>query len=187
IAFGLEERGIKYEPLGLRHGPDTDELDSDEESNSRDIHGFSGNPDADLSRCLGRFGHDVFQVTANIKGRNEPSHLLINSKDRTDLRNGVFMSLDMTRLFERIQLRRYPTTADWKRTFDHYFPPKGGALRLTGETQNFPHMHYFSLWTTLMSRLAKDHSEVVRAQVFQYFNTFKWIPAAAGDRVWTTT
>ncbi|KAJ7574194.1 hypothetical protein C8J56DRAFT_735812, partial [Mycena floridula] len=185
--FDLEERGIHYEPLGLRHGPDMDELDSDEESNPRDIHGFSGDVDADLSRCVGRFGHDVFQVTANIKGRNEPSHLLIHAKDRTDLRNGVFMSLNMTSLFEKIQLRRHTTATDWQRTFDHYFPPKGRALQLTGETQNFPQMHYFSLWTTMMSRLPKDHSEVVRALVFKHFNTFKWIPAATRDRVWTTT
>lgn len=179
--FGLANMGIVLRPKPRERGPDTEEFTaySSDEDNDENI-------DEVVSRIWVQLPYDIFAISANGKKVTSPSYLIMSREERCNITLDIFKSLDMSALFEKVQIRRV-SMQFWKDTlFPRFFPPKRSSPKEQGKHQNFPYTRYYADWVSLMKRLSEKDSEIVRRKLWEQFKTLKWFLHGASDRMWAT-
>jgi len=141
-------------------------------------------PDIRLAKILRQFWIDLVVKSPNPRSAIEPSYLKLTREERLGADQDLFMRTDLPELFSCFYHRR-AQKEDWKRAFDHLFPPKGHTL--AGKNiQNYPSCRYYTEWKELV---ALQHNETVLAMRFELkkvFNKLKWIPEPSQDKIWTS-
>ncbi|KAK7440778.1 hypothetical protein VKT23_016854 [Stygiomarasmius scandens] len=182
--FQVEEQGVRCRPIATAQGEDVDAFFT-QTGIQRNV---DGSVDNKLNQIWRQFPVDVFAVSPNQGGIGSPSYVLLGVVDRLKLTEEVFRSLDLTRLFKKVQVR-FMDERDWDRLlFDKLFPDKreGQGPIYRGDKQNYPYCTYYMDWASLMDRLVGCDRETVRNAVRIRFRQLLWLPWVRSDRMWST-
>lgn len=177
VHFGLAAKGVVAKPPLRMSGQDIGSDSEDEViRNAADM-----NIDKLVTGLWEQFPFDIIATAPNPREINNV-YLLLNRRQRTEVDIDLFMTLDLRGVFKTIQYKVY-TPAMWEQQFNLYFPPK--QFNWT-HRQNFKNATYYKTYVDLIQRLDRHQLERVRNSLKKEFNKLKWIPAAEGDRMWST-
>ncbi|KAK7437734.1 hypothetical protein VKT23_018450 [Stygiomarasmius scandens] len=182
--FQVEEQGVRCRPIARAQGEDVDAFFA-QTGIQRNV---DGSVDNKLNLIWRQFPVDIFAVSPNRRGIGNLSYVLLGVVDRLQVTNEVFRTLDLSRLFEKVQVR-FMDERDWDRLlFDKLFPDKceGQGPIYKGDKQSYPSCTYYKDWASLMDRLVGYDREVVRSAVRVRFRQLLWLPWVRSDRMWST-
>ena len=177
VSFGLEAKGVVAKPPVRMSGQDIDS-DSDEGDlrNARTL-----NVDKEATGIWEQFPYDIMATAPN-PSNTQDIYLLVSRQQRTEVDIDFFKTTDLRGIFKCIQYKIY-TPAMWEKLFDLYFPRRDFHW---SPRQNFKNSRYYSDYRSVVTRLDRHQLERVRREFKKEFDKLKWLPAAEGDRMWST-
>jgi hypothetical protein len=183
INFGLHDRGVELRHVIRPQGRDVDEnsdIDLAED-------GTQGNIDDILNDILRQFPYDIFSKGPNHKSSSSGSYLIMQKRDIETSTVDIFKSLDLSGIFETVQVRRV-TPKFWDETlFKRFFPDKNVKAKPRGKLQGFPYLTYYTTWISVINRLNTQQVNIVRDSLLKEFSSLHWVPHAQTDRLWATS
>ena len=177
VNFGFERMSAMASPPVHLMGQDVDcDLDEGDIHNART---FDINKEA--TAMWEQFPYDIMVTAPNPSIKCE-TYLVLSRRQRTEVDLDLLKTTDLRGVFKYIQYKVY-TPDMWDALFDLYFPPKDFHWN---PRWNFRIARYYSDYRSLVARLDHHQLEHVRREFKKEFDKLKWLPAAEGDRMWST-
>jgi hypothetical protein len=178
LNFSLEHTGHELPPPIRDDGSDIS-MDSDDD----DDDPLAGGLDAELERVWRQFLIDLLKVSPNRQRARHGSYLLIPRDDLVNTTIAIYQNVNLGEIFDDVQWI-IATKAQWKRTFDHLWPPKG--IMKDGTVQNYGKTGYYPLWELMTSRMSTKTCKAARRAIRDLYNSLEWVPNAGSERIWAT-
>jgi hypothetical protein len=177
LNFSLEHTGHELPPPIRDDGSDIS-MDSDDDDDP-----LAGGLDAELERVWRQFLIDLLKVSPNRRRARHGSYILIPRDDLVNTTIATYQNVNLAEIFDDVQWT-VATKAQWKRTFDHLWPPKGTVKE--GIVQNYGNTGYYPLWELMTSRMSTKTVKAARRAIRDLYNSLEWIPNAGSERIWAT-
>jgi hypothetical protein len=174
--FSLAEHGHRLPPPPVDGGSD---VESEEEGD-----GFSGSIDAQVSQMWRQFLIDVAVKTPNPRGATSSSYFTVSKGERLSVGEELYKNNMLSDMWRACQYK-IGSKDDWKRAFDHLFPPPD---RETSKTvQNYTQCKYFIKWKEIAGTADKSSVDAIRKSIWKKLYALAWIPHACQDKMWPTS
>lgn len=173
--FNLSEMGHELPPPVVDDGSDVE----DELVDGPDHRGIN----AQISTLWKQFLMDMVIKSPTKQGAKQP-YCKLTQEQRLTVGEEPFENLMLSDTWNACQYK-LASRDDWKRAFDHLFPPQDYVTSST--VQNYLQCQYYLKWKDLCATVKKETIHAIRAKFRGRLSTFKWIPHACADKLWVTS
>ncbi|KAF8805785.1 hypothetical protein BYT27DRAFT_7014063, partial [Phlegmacium glaucopus] len=171
--FNLAAAGHSLPPPVVDDGSDIDEIQEPQTT-----------IDAEVSQMWRQFLIDVVNKSPNPRGVSNPGYLALSQQERLSVSDGFYQNEKLSDAWRACQWK-IGNVQDWKRAFDHLFPPPGHET--LPKVQNYTSCRYYLKWKEICLEAENSVAKAIRQELWKRINRLYWIPHACQDKMWVTT